>query len=103
MDMEPNQIILERSVEVQRFTADRTFDRWHECYFFPILIHSVESDRLSAYTTRQYPKEQAVNTTSQKGEGRGNGGLALPAVHHTDAVGLPVPERYGRPVIGLRT
>ena len=34
---------------------------------------------------------------------RGNGGLALPAVHHSDAVGLPAPERCGSQVIGLRT
>jgi hypothetical protein len=26
-------------------------------------------------------------------EDRGNGGLAPPAVHQSDAVGLPVPER----------
>jgi len=36
-------------------------------------------------------------------EDRGNGGLAPPAVHHIDAVGLPVPERCGSPVIGLET
>ena len=36
-------------------------------------------------------------------EDRGNGGLALPAVHHTDVVGLPVPERCGSPVTGLHT
>ena len=34
---------------------------------------------------------------------RGNGGLAPPAVHQPDAVGLPVPERTGSPVIGLQT
>ena len=33
----------------------------------------------------------------------GNGGLALPAVHQSDTVGLPVPERAGSPVIELRT
>ena len=36
-------------------------------------------------------------------EDRGNGGLATPAVHHTDVVGLPVPERCGSPVTGLHT
>ena len=36
-------------------------------------------------------------------EDRGNGSLALPAVHQSDTVGLPAPERAGSPVIGLRT
>ena len=36
-------------------------------------------------------------------EDRGNGHLAWPAVHQSDAVGLPVPERTGSPPIGLQT
>jgi hypothetical protein len=36
-------------------------------------------------------------------EDRGNGHLAWPAVHQTDTVGLPVPERSGGPVTGLHT
>jgi len=36
-------------------------------------------------------------------EDRGNGGLAPPAVHQSDLVGLPAPERTGSPVTGLRT
>ena len=34
-------------------------------------------------------------------EDRGTGGLASPAVHHTESVGLPVPERCGSPPVGL--
>ena len=34
---------------------------------------------------------------------RGNGGLAPPAVHQSDTVGLPAPERSGSPAIELRT
>jgi len=41
--------------------------------------------------------------TPYTAEDRGNGGLAPPAVYQSDAVGLPVPERAGSPVIGLRT
>ena len=36
-------------------------------------------------------------------EDRGNGQLAWPAVHQSDAVGLPVPEKTGSPPIGLQT
>jgi len=36
-------------------------------------------------------------------EDRGNGGLALPAVHQSDTVGLPVPGRAGSPMTGLQT
>src|SRR6056297_3084066 len=36
-------------------------------------------------------------------EDRGNGYLAWPAIHQSDAVGLPVPERTGSPPIGLQT
>jgi len=36
-------------------------------------------------------------------EDRGTGRLPRPAVHQSDAVGLPVPERSGSPVTGLRT
>ena len=41
--------------------------------------------------------------TPYTGEDRGNGQLAWPAVHQTDAVGLSAPERCGSPVIGLQT
>jgi len=36
-------------------------------------------------------------------EDRGNGQLAWPAVHQSDTVGLPVPERAGSPLTGLET
>ena len=36
-------------------------------------------------------------------EDRGTGGLAPPAAHQSDAVGLPVPERTGSPLLGLHT
>ena len=36
-------------------------------------------------------------------EDGGNGGLAPPAVHQSDVVGLPAPERAGSPLLGLHT
>jgi len=36
-------------------------------------------------------------------EDRGNGHLAWPAVHHSDVVGLPAPERSGSLLLGLQT
>ena len=49
------------------------------------------------------PRGQNNTGTPYTVEDRGNGSLAPPAVHRTDAVGLPVPERCGSPVTGLRT
>ncbi len=49
------------------------------------------------------PRGQNNTGTSNTVNHRGNGGLAPPAVHQTETVGLPAPERSGSPLIGLRT
>jgi hypothetical protein len=50
------------------------------------VIARIEDSRTAVcpHTTRQYPKRQSVTAT-------------LPAVHQSDTVGLPVPERTGNP------
>jgi len=50
-----------------------------------------------------HPVGQNNGWMSNTVEDRGNGGLALPAVHHIDVVGLPAPKRCGSPPVGLRT
>ena len=69
-------------------------------------VPTAESDRKgtpeSADACRR-PRGTNDTETPYTVKDRGNGGLALPAVHHSDAVGLPAPERCGSQVIGLQT
>ena len=49
------------------------------------------------------PRGKNNTGTQYTAEDRGNGQLAWPAVHQSDTVGLPVPERAGSPLTGLET
>ena len=49
------------------------------------------------------PRGKNNTGTPYNVEDRGNGHLAWPAVHQSNTVGLPAPERAGSQMIGLRT
>ena len=53
--------------------------------------------------SERWTRKQGTSESDRLRADRSNGRLARPAVHHTDVVGLPVPERCGSPMVGPRT
>ena len=89
----PNEAVSERPV------GERTFQK---SVSVPTAESEPEDTPESADACRR-PCGKNNTGTPYTVEHRGNGGLAPPAVHQSDAVGLPVPERTGSLVTGLQT
>jgi len=63
-----------------------------------LTAESEQDDTPDSADACRRPRGKNNTRTPYTVEDRGNGGLALPAVHHTDTVGLPAPERCGSPL-----